>query len=255
MTNAWRTYQDEAASFFRALGLRAETDATVQGVRTSHDVDILVTAEYAGFRFTWIVECKNWQSRVTKLHVLALREIVADTGVDRGILLAETGFQSGAQEAAALTNVQLTTLAELRASAEGQVYAARLLELYDRVEGSRARYWSIDKHDRIGAGLRPAVGQWGYSGARTLEVADDLLKKAFRGVYPVIPDELHQKLWPEMPRSFNSARELHAHVEFLVQTSRPNCPALRASCTKGLSRPRPPRALLRIFLGPSESGA
>uniref|UniRef100_UPI00214D0BDC restriction endonuclease n=1 Tax=Klebsiella pneumoniae TaxID=573 RepID=UPI00214D0BDC len=39
----------------------------------------------------WLVECKHWKNPVSKLHVLALREIVTEIGADRGILLSESG--------------------------------------------------------------------------------------------------------------------------------------------------------------------
>ncbi len=94
----WEKYQEEAAEFFRSLGLYAQTDAKVQGVRTQHDIDVLIKSHHVGFEVTWIVECKKWNTRISKLHVLALREIVSDTGADRGILLSESGFQSGAIE-------------------------------------------------------------------------------------------------------------------------------------------------------------
>ena len=42
MTKAWEDYQEEVAVFFRSLGLNASTDVKVQGVRTTHDVDVLV---------------------------------------------------------------------------------------------------------------------------------------------------------------------------------------------------------------------
>lgn len=134
MADIWKEYQEEAATFFRVLGLDAETDVTIRGVRTTHDIDVLVKSHHAGFDVTWIVECKQWNSRVSKLHVLALREIVADLGADRGILLAESGFQSGAIEAAALTNVHITSLAEVRRTARAEVFSMRLRELYDRIE-------------------------------------------------------------------------------------------------------------------------
>ena len=92
MTIAWKEYQEEAASFFRSLGLDASTDVTVEGVRTTHDIDVLVKSHHVGFEITWLVECKHWKTPVSKLHVLALREIVADVGADRGILLSEAGF-------------------------------------------------------------------------------------------------------------------------------------------------------------------
>ena len=88
MAENWNDYQEEVAAFFRSLGLEAQTNVTLKGVRTKHDVDVLVKSHHAGFDITWVVECKFWNSKVSKLHVLALREIVTDVGVDRGILLA-----------------------------------------------------------------------------------------------------------------------------------------------------------------------
>ena len=96
----WKEYQEEAAAFFRSLGLDAATDQSQQGVRTRHDIDVLVEIDVAGHRVKWIVECKHWKNNVSKLHVMALREIVNDLGADRGIILCETGFQRGAVEAA-----------------------------------------------------------------------------------------------------------------------------------------------------------
>lgn len=159
----WKEYQEEAAAFFRSLNLEAETNVAIKGVRTKHDVDVLVKSHHVGFDVTWIIECKHWKSRVSKLHVLALREIVTDVGADRGILLSEVGFQSGAIEAATLTNVRVTSLADIRGTASFEIVSMRLRELYDRVELSRERYWEIPKEIRIKYGLRPLVGFVGYS--------------------------------------------------------------------------------------------
>src|SRR5229473_2440209 len=114
MATNWKEYQEEAAAFFRTLGLEARTDVSLRGVRTNHDVDVLVQSHHIGFDVTWIIECKYWKNPVSKLHVLALREIVTDLGADRGILLSEGGFQSGAIEAATLTNVHVTSLLDVR---------------------------------------------------------------------------------------------------------------------------------------------
>ncbi|MDR8351008.1 restriction endonuclease, partial [Acinetobacter baumannii] len=92
-----------------------------------------------------LVECKHWKNPVSKLHVLALREIVTEIGADRGILLSESGFQSGAIEAANLTNVHITSLAELSLSASKDIYSMRLRELYNQVEICNERYWNIPK--------------------------------------------------------------------------------------------------------------
>lgn len=78
MTATWQDYQAEVASFFRSLGLDAVTDVRLVGVRTNHDIDVVVKMHHVGFDVTWLVECKHWRTPVSKLHVLALRSIVSE---------------------------------------------------------------------------------------------------------------------------------------------------------------------------------
>lgn len=92
----WREYQEETAALFRSLGLDAATDTHVPGVRGGHDVDVVVRHRRAGLEQLWVVECKQRRRPVEKLYVAALAEIVRDVGADRGILVSEVGFQSGA---------------------------------------------------------------------------------------------------------------------------------------------------------------
>ncbi|MCN9538091.1 restriction endonuclease, partial [Klebsiella pneumoniae] len=180
MATTWEDYQEEAASFFRSLGLEATTNVRVNGIRTHHDIDVLVKSHHAGFDIIWLVECKHWKNPVSKLHVLALREIVTEIGADRGILLSESGFQSGAIEAANLTNVHITSLAELSLSASKDIYSMRLRELYNQVEICNERYWNIPKDERIKYGLRPEVGAINYSAPRVVELCRDLFSRSFR---------------------------------------------------------------------------
>lgn len=231
MSADWNEYQEEAAKFFRSLGLEAATNVTIRGVRTSHDIDVLVKSRHAGFEVTWIVECKHWKSRVSKLHVLGLREIVADTGADRGILLAENGFQSGAAEAAALTNVHLTSLSESRREASAEVFGMRLSELYDRIEVCRQRYWDIPKYVRIEHGLRPDVPGDGYSGAGVISLTEDVLRKAFRGNYPFETDFMWRHAVNGAPSSINSVEEVIALLEPMIhelESKLNNCVAAMA---------------------------
>jgi restriction system protein len=216
MADSWQEYQEEAASFFGSLGLEAITDFTVHGVRTTHDVDVFVKSHHVGFDVVWIVECKHWARRVTKLHVLALREIVADVGADRGILLSEAGFQSGAVEAATLTNVHVTSLANLRSTASAEIMAMRLREVYDRVESCRERYWNIPKEVRIEARLRPEVGAVGYSATQVIDLASELIAKAFRGSYPVEIDSLGAVLMLGNARQFSTANEILSFVDPII---------------------------------------
>ncbi len=213
MADSWQTYQEEVATFFRGLGLEATTNLTLQGIRTTHDIDVYVKSHRVGFDVVWVIECKHWERRVTKLHVLALREIVTDLGADRGILLSEVGFQSGAVEAAKLTNVHVSSLANLRESAFAEIMSIRLRELYDRVEACRERYWDISKEKRIKDGLRPDVGEDGYSGTHLIDLASELIAKAFRGVYPVEVESLAGLWLFRGQRQFHTASEVLSFLE------------------------------------------
>lgn len=217
MATDWSDYQEEAAEFFRSLGLEATTNVTIKGVRTEHDIDVVVKSLHAGFEVTWIVECKRWKSPVSKLHVLGLREIVTDTGADRGILLAESGFQSGASEAASLTNVHLTSLAGVRREASAEVFAMRIAELYDRLEVCRVRYWDIPKRIRIDYGLRPDTLEDGYSGSFVLSLGEEVLRKAMRGRYPFELKYMSNRAGAPMPAVITSIEELVTHLDPLVR--------------------------------------
>lgn len=192
----WRQYQEEAAQFFRELGMEAETDATLQGARTTHDIDVVVRSKSVGFDLLWIVECKHWNHPVNKLHVMGLREISNDLGADRGILLCERGFQKGALEAAALTNVLPTSLAHLRVSAKPDLDRAKLADLSQRLELAKARYWKHSKAVRIELGLRPEAPEPGYSADIEMQRVAAVLSAAYGGILPAphqnlyFPDEL-----------------------------------------------------------------
>jgi restriction system protein len=215
-TSAWADYQEEAAAFFRGLGLDARTNVSIKGVRTKHDVDVEVRSHHAGFEIVWLVECKYWQHRVSKLHVLALREIVADIGADRGILLSEAGFQSGAVEAARLTNVQATSLASLKEDASAAICAVRLRELFDRIQVSRQRYWDIPKEDRIRRGLRPDVGGPGYSSVNVIGLGEEVLARGLRGTYPFVAESLESLVLLGGPRTFESAKDIIDVLEPMI---------------------------------------
>ena len=113
----WKAYQHETADFFKTLGCIVETDASIQGVRARHAIDVWVRFARFGVQVAWVIECKLWKRRVPKEKVLALKAVVEDIGADRGILLAESGHQRGARVAARSTNVTLATLEDLRHSA------------------------------------------------------------------------------------------------------------------------------------------
>jgi hypothetical protein len=159
----WREYQREAARFFCDLGMTAEVERTIAGrLGTPHTIDVLVTFTAFGVEHTWVVECKRWKSRVGKDRVLVLKSIVDDVGADRGFLLTESGFQSGAVTAARLSNITLSNLDDLRTNAEADIQTMRWDDLYARVAASGPRLHELnvvvrrDAHSAMSA-LKPGI--------------------------------------------------------------------------------------------------
>ncbi|MBQ0216414.1 restriction endonuclease [Alcaligenes faecalis] len=216
MAADWFNYQEEAAAFFRDLGLDAQTNVTVQGVRTQHDIDVLVKMHHVGFDVTWVIECKHWKSKVSKLHVAGLRTIVQEIGADRGILLCEAGFQSGAIEAAQLTNIVVTSLANVMQSAQNDVYNLRIRELLERIESAKDRYWNIPKGVRTEHGLRQEVGDVGYSAFLVLHTANEIMGKAIRGIYPITEVTPFELTITKSPPVFSSPQEVLAYLEPII---------------------------------------
>jgi hypothetical protein len=114
---AWRDYQEKAAELLRRMGFSAVVEETLEGARGTHAVDVVARTTLGGVEVTWIIECKYWKTAIPKAHVLTLAGIAQDTGADRAVLLSEKGFQAGAINVSRKSNVLLTSLEELSATA------------------------------------------------------------------------------------------------------------------------------------------
>ena len=77
----WFIFQEEICEHFNAIGAEAETNVSLTGVRTSHDVDVFVKTKFLGIDLKWIVEAKHWKRKVNKGHVLALRRAINIEGL------------------------------------------------------------------------------------------------------------------------------------------------------------------------------
>lgn len=209
----WKDYQGEAAEFFRSLGISAEVDVTLHGVRTTHNIDVVVRSKHVGFGILWLVECKHCKSPVYKLHVLGLREIVTDLGADRGIILCEAGFQAGAIEAANLTNVHASSLGTLSLETKNDVSAMRLRDIADRVAVAKSLYWDLDKSYRIKVGLRSEMGEHSYSGDLIVQYCETVLADARLGRYPIQMGYYGRLTTFDLPESYRSFEDVASALD------------------------------------------
>jgi Restriction endonuclease len=175
----------------------AEADTEIEGARGKHVVDVQVGFTAFGVEHLWVIECKLWRRRVPKERVLVLQEVVDDVGADRGFLLSESGFQSGAVTAARLSNITLTNLEDLRANAEADIQGLRWDDLYSRLVDCKSRLDSLTVVTERGPGagtskLKPGVSSDEFlSSFGTTAFLDRGLERARTGRFPIAfgPDE------------------------------------------------------------------
>ena len=163
---SWWAYQKKVAHLFLQLGCLAEVEAPVEGARATHKIDVWVVFKRFGLEQRWAVECKNWKTPVPKEKVQALKSVVEDIGADKGILVARSGFQSGAVDAATLTNILLTTFDELKASAASDLQSILLDDLERKQITLVSRLSDLYKHEKTRQGTvsspRPGVDSENY---------------------------------------------------------------------------------------------
>jgi hypothetical protein len=145
----WEEYQHQAAGLLRELGFSAEVDAQLAEANGAiHAIDVAARRTVAGVDLLWIVECKYWSKPVDMGAVRDLRTLVLDLGADRGLLMSESRFQSGAILAAKQKNITLTNLDDLRANAADEILAARVAMAEKRL---------MDLSLRVNRDLRPST--------------------------------------------------------------------------------------------------
>ena len=124
---------------------------------------------------------------MNKLHVLALRTIVNDIGADRGFIISEKGFQSGANEAARDANITLTTFKNLIKETKHFIQGEILKSYHNRLNLLETRYWSHSKVTRKKYGLRGEIWDMpvNFSGQHLLITAHWAIESAKKNEYPI----------------------------------------------------------------------
>lgn len=104
----WQELQNLTAEYLAVAGYKATTPYELNTARGKVEVDVYVEAPYELIKHI-LIECKYWKTPVTKEKIHAFRTVVHDCGAELGIIISKNGYQSGAIEAAAFSNVRLET--------------------------------------------------------------------------------------------------------------------------------------------------
>jgi hypothetical protein len=192
MSPSWHDYQERTATFFRSLGLQADTDVNVQGARARHKIDVLVRFERFGIPILWLVECKLWNTRVPKEKILTLQSIAQDIGADKAFLLSESGFQAGAISAARSTNILLSDLHMLEEMAAEELATIRWQNAQAQLEQALDRLHTIpwreahQETDRLGGFVTMHAPRGHLAIVGKLAMFEGQIRRGKKGMLPLI---------------------------------------------------------------------
>jgi restriction system protein len=118
--DGWRAFQDWVSKTLRETGVVTEVEKEIDTARGVVVVDVWAHDPSGVPPQTYIIECKQWRSRVPKTIVHAFRSVVGDSGAHWGAVVSAKGFQRGAYQAARYSNVRLLTWLEFQELFEGR---------------------------------------------------------------------------------------------------------------------------------------
>jgi len=201
----WKELQKEVAELFRSVGCSADEDHKVTGVRGEHKVDVYVNFKALSVECSWIVECKHWNSNVTKEKVLTLQSIVQDVGADKGVLVAKKGFQSGAIRSAQKSNIVLTNLEDLRRYIDDEIKTSGWKALTRRTQYLSWRLLNANRDTRN-------YGDIGFVAMIEMKIKDAL----FGSGRMVLIRSLDEKLGQEVFVRHKNPERFIAHANCLL---------------------------------------
>jgi hypothetical protein len=110
----WADLQNKVAQVFSEIGCLVGIEKEIVTTRGPVNVDVHVQDITKSPNLTYICECKHWESSIPKSIVHSFRTVIADYGAHVGYLISKKGYQSGAYEASANSNIMLLTWNEFQ---------------------------------------------------------------------------------------------------------------------------------------------
>lgn len=141
MTKPGEDYERLTKAIFQAILDQSEVtnvlvqhDVSLKGTTASHQVDVYWEYEIAGIKYRTVIQTKDWDKRVDQGELIKFKGVLDDLpGQPRGVFVARTGYQRGAETFAAGHRIALFVLSEyvtpaIRLRSNGGFASVRILK-------------------------------------------------------------------------------------------------------------------------------
>lgn len=114
----WKKFEKIVAGIHKlsAEGAEVTFNDKIIGKRSrrTRQIDISIRFRQTFYDYLAIIECKDYEAKVSIEKVEAFRTKIEDVGAMKGIMVSASGFQEGAIRSAEAFNIELFTLTEVR---------------------------------------------------------------------------------------------------------------------------------------------
>ncbi len=110
----WQDLQNKVSDILAICGLQSEVEKDINTVRGNVEIDVYALDPSTPEQLVYVCECKHWKDAVPKSVVHSFRTVMSDIGAHVGFVIAKSGFQSGAYDAANNSNIKLLTWYEFQ---------------------------------------------------------------------------------------------------------------------------------------------
>lgn len=125
----WGGFERLVATLHETGEVEVQHDVQLVGSSGApRQIDVVVRHRQGLYEHLIIVECKYWNTNVSRLHVDALATAVGDLKASRGVIFSTQGFQEGAVTAAAQFGIELFKVREPTAEEWG--LPGRVIDIY-----------------------------------------------------------------------------------------------------------------------------
>ena len=110
----WKDLQKKVDFIFNCIGLDSEKEKAVETPRGTTQLDVFAIDPKSIDQIKYVVECKNWNTKVSQTIIHAFTTVMHETGSNIGYIISKKGFQKGAIKYTKSTNIKLFTYDEFQ---------------------------------------------------------------------------------------------------------------------------------------------
>ena len=117
----WKKYEAITKYIYETLG--KESGVKIKGYGSSckvkgksgvsHQIDVLTSHSDGIHEYQTAIECKYWKEKINKDIVMKVSEIIEDTGINKGVIIAKNGFTQNGIDYAKYKSIGLVELREI----------------------------------------------------------------------------------------------------------------------------------------------